>query len=119
MNTLGIEIFSKIKGALELDGFQDENSQAEELAKICGVTKRTARGWVRKESFPTRLPDAINKIIKSAVRLQALPEAKKKTVMKTVMKIEAGVKAKDPHITRLLASFNAGEISADEFCSSI
>ena len=137
MNKFESSCLSRIKAVLKDNGFKDEDSQTAKLVELCGVSKRTARGWVRKERYPQRLSDVIFAVgeafsilldwlftgegikdkatLEFARRLDALPEeAKRKAV-----KLMSGLHDKDPYILGLAGKYRAGTITIEELSSSI
>ncbi len=137
MNRSESSCLSRIKAVLKENGFKDEDSQTAKLVELCGVSKRTARGWVRKERYPQRLSDVIFAVgeafsilldwlftgegikdkatLEFARRLDALPKEAKRKVDKLI----SGLRGKDPYSVGLVGKYRAGEISADEFANSL
>ncbi len=116
---------------------KDEDSQTAKLVELCGVSKRTARGWVRKERYPQRWDGVIAAVceaysilfdwlitgegikdkatLKLARQIGALPEEAKRKVDKLLR----GFRDKDPHILGLERKFKAGTITIDELANSL
>ena len=137
MNKFESSCLSRIKAVLKENGFTDEDSQTAKLAELCGVSKRTARGWVRKEHFPQRWDGVIAAVceaysilfdwlitgegikdkatLKLARQIGALPEEAKRKVDKLLR----GFRDKDPHILGLERKFKAGTITIDELANSL
>ena len=137
MNKFESSCLSRIKAVLKENGFKDEDSQTAKLVELCGVSKRTARGWVRKERYPQRWADVILAVggafsilldwlftgegikdkatLEFARRLDALPEEVKGKACKLII----GLRDKDPHILGLESKYRAGTITIEELSSLI
>ncbi len=137
MNKFESSCLSRIKAVLKENGFKDEDSQTAKLVELCGVSKRTARGWVRKERYPQRWADVIFAVgeafsilfdwlitgegikdkatLKLARQIDALPEEAKRKVDKLLK----GFRDKDPHILGLESKYRAGTITIDELANSL
>ena len=137
MNRFHSSCLSRIKAVLKENGFKDEDSQTAKLVELCGVSKRTARGWVRKERYPQRWADVIFAVgeafsilfdwlitgkgmkdqatVELARRIGVLPEEEKRKVDKLLK----GFRDKDPHILGLERKFKAGTITIDELANSL
>jgi len=137
MNRFESSCLSRIKAVLKENGFKDEDSQTAKLVELCGVSRRTARGWVRKERYPQRWADVIAAVceaysilfdwlitgegikdkatLKLARQIGALPEEAKRKVDKLLK----GFRDKDPHILGLESKYRAGTITIEELSSSI
>jgi len=137
MNKFESSCLSRIKAVLKENGFKDEDSQTAKLVELCGVSKRTARGWVRKERYPQRLSDVIFAVgeafsilfdwlitgegikdkatLKLARKIGALPEEARRKVDKLLK----GFRDKDPYILGLESKYRAGTITIEELSSSI
>ena len=137
MNRSESSCLSRIKAVLKENGFTDEDSQTAKLVELCSVSKRTARGWVRKERYPQRWDGVIAAVceaysilfdwlitgegikdkatLKLARQIDALPEEAKRKVDKLI----SGLRGKDPYILGLAGKYRAGTITIEELSSSI
>ena len=137
MNKFESSCLSRIKTVLKENGFTDEDSQTAKLAELCGVSKRTARGWVRKERYPQRLSDVIFAVgeafsilldwlftgegikdkatLEFARRLDALTEESKIRVLT----LAHGLADKDPRVLRLAEKYQAGGMTIDKLANAL